>query len=186
MPEITGKKVLVAVSNRGVEQDELKVPVEKLRAAGVDVLISAPEAGQVETLVGDWERGEKIPVDKPLPEVSDGDYDLLVLPGGTLNADALRLDPHAQGIVRSFSESGRPIAAICHGPWLLVETERTRGKNLTSYTSLKADITNSGGQWADEPVVIDREQGWTLITSRNPGDLDQFVDGIKQVLGETA
>ena len=186
MPEIAGKKVLVAVSNRGVEQDELKVPVEKLRAAGVDVLIAAPEAGEVETMVGDWERGEKIPVGKPLPEVSDGDYDLLVLPGGTLNADALRLDPDAQGMVRSFTESGRPIAAICHGPWLLVETERTRGKTLTSYISLKADIMNSGGQWDDKPVVIDREHGWTLITSRNPGDLDQFVDGIKDVLAETA
>ncbi|MEV5200735.1 DJ-1/PfpI family protein [Streptomyces sp. NPDC053720] len=120
-----------------------------------------------------------------LADVDPSAYDLLLVPGGTLNADALRGQDAATGIVRSFASSGRPVAAICHGPWALVEADVVAGKKLTSYSSLKTDIRNAGGEWTDEPVVTDDAQGWTLITSRNPGDLQPFLREVESALAVT-
>ncbi|MGP5724403.1 type 1 glutamine amidotransferase domain-containing protein [Arthrobacter rhombi] len=186
MNDLNGKKILVAVSNRGVEQDELTVPLQRLRSAGAEVTVAAPQPGEVETLVGDWEPGDRVPVDATLADVDDSGYDLLLLPGGTLNADALRLDENAQRLAKAFASSSRPVASICHGPWLLVETGLTRGKTLTSYLSMKTDVQNSGGSWKDQEVFRCPTDGWTLITSRNPGDLNAFVGAIDAELSAEA
>ncbi|ASE11915.1 deglycase [Kocuria rhizophila] len=182
MAELSGKKILVLVTNQGVEQDELKVPLEKLRADGAEVTVAAPETGEVKSLVGDWDRGETFPVDQTISSVNESEYDLLLLPGGTLNADALRLDQDAQKTAKAFASSGRPVAALCHGPWLLVETGLVDGKTLTSYPSVKTDIVNAGGNWVDQEVKVCPAKEWTLITSRNPGDLDAFVGAIEDQL----
>ncbi|MDN5754252.1 MAG: type 1 glutamine amidotransferase domain-containing protein [Arthrobacter sp.] len=182
MANLNGRKILVAVSNRGVEQDELTVPLQRLRAAGAEVTVAAPKPGEIETLVSDWEPGDRVPVDATLADVEAADYDLLLLPGGTLNADALRLDDEAQRLAKSFAAASRPVASICHGPWLLVETGLTRGKTLTSYLSIRTDVENSGGTWKDQEVFRCPAEGWTLITSRNPGDLDAFTAAIENEL----
>lgn len=182
MNELSGKKVLVAVSNRGVEQDELIRPVRHLREAGAEVTVAAPKPGDVQTLVGDWDLGEKVPVDRELSTIDSATFDLLVLPGGTLNADKLRLDSNAQSIARDFASSGRPIASICHGAWLLVETGLVKGRDMTAYKSLKTDVLNAGGNWKDEPAVRCASGDWVLITSRNPGDLDAFNRAIADEL----
>ncbi|MDO4919148.1 type 1 glutamine amidotransferase domain-containing protein [Kocuria sp.] len=182
MAELSGKKILLLTNNQGVEQDELKVPAEKLRQAGAEVTVAAPESGEVKSLVGDWDLGETFPVDQTISAVDESEYDLLLLPGGTLNADTLRLDEDAQKIAKAFASSGRPVASICHGPWLLVETGLVKGKTLTSYQSVKTDIVNAGGTWVDESAKVCPANGWTLITSRNPGDLDAFVGAIEEQL----
>lgn len=174
MADLSGKKVLVVVSNRGVEQDELKSPVQTLKDAGAEVTIASQKTGEVQSLVSDWDLGEAFQADAALSEVNEADYDLLLVPGGTLNADNLRLDEDAQRIAKSFASGGRPIASICHGPWLLVETGLVKGKTLTSYKSVKTDVINAGGTWKDVEVFRCPAENWVLITSRNPGDLDAF------------
>ncbi|MFF1924232.1 DJ-1/PfpI/YhbO family deglycase/protease [Streptomyces sp. NPDC058221] len=179
---MTKLKVLAIVTNYGLEQDELVVPADHLRARGVQVDVAAVTSDDVETLVGDKDPGKTLHPDLTLDGVDPAGYDLLLIPGGTLNADTLRLQSAATRIVRSFTGSGRPVAAICHGPWVLVEAGAVTGKRLTSYASLRTDIRNAGGDWADEPVVTDRSGGWQLITSRNPGDLEPFVREIDAAL----
>ena len=176
------RKVLAVVTNYGVEQDELLVPLDHLRGAGVQVDVAAVSMDDIVTLVGDKDPGKTVRPDLTLTDVDPADYDLLLVPGGTLNADTLRLQEAATGTVRSFTSSGRPVAAICHGPWALVEADVVKNKRLTSYASLRTDIRNAGGEWADEPVVTDGSGGWTLITSRNPGDLDPFLGEIDKAL----
>lgn len=179
--ELSGKKVLVVSTNNGVEQDELRVPVEELRAAGVEVTVAAVEAGSIKTTTG-GESGAEQRADAAMSEVEDSDYDVLVVPGGTGNADSLRLDPDAQRLVNAFAASGRPVAAICHAPWLLVETDLVEGRKLTSYKSVRSDVVNAGGEWVDEAVVVDTDGAFTLITSRTPEDLNAFVTEIKNIL----
>ncbi|MEU0303807.1 type 1 glutamine amidotransferase domain-containing protein [Streptomyces sp. NPDC006175] len=176
------RKVLAVVTNYGVEQDELVVPVDQLRGAGVQVDVAAVSTDDILTLVGDKDPGKSVRPDLTLDDVDPTAYDLLLIPGGTLNSDTLRLQSATTGIVRSFTESGRPVAAICHGPWAVVEADVLTGKRLTSYASLRTDIRNAGGEWTDEPVVTDGSGGWTLITSRNPGDLEPFVGEIRTAL----
>jgi deglycase len=180
--ELAGRRILAIVTNYGVEQDELVVPVKHARKAGAVVDVAAVSAEPIRTLVGDKDPGESVQPSHTLETVNAADYDLLLVPGGTLNADTLRLNDTAVGVVRSFASSGRPIAAICHGPWALVEGDVLKDKKLTSYPSLKTDIRNAGGAWVDESVVVDGSGGWTLITSRNPGDLDDFVREIDTAL----
>lgn len=127
-------------------------------------------------------RATPAPPTSPSPTSTPSAYDLLLIPGGTLNADSLRLDDKAMEIVRAFTSSGRPVAAICHGPWALVETGAVQGKRLTSYASLQTDVRNAGGEWVDEAVVTDDTGGWTLITSRDPGDLKEFLREIDATL----
>lgn len=184
---LSSARVLAVVTNYGVEQDELVVPMERLRASGASVTVAASRREPVQTLVGDKDPGQAVTPDITLAEADPNAYDLLLIPGGTINADTLRADAAGQRLVKAFTAAGKPVAAICHGPWSLVEADVLRGRTLTSYPSLATDIRNAGAkEWLDREVVADREGGgYILITSRNPGDLDHFCAEIGHVLGET-
>lgn len=182
MSHLTSKQVLAIVTNYGVEQDELLVPVRHLREHGAVVTVAATQPGDIRTLVGDEKPGERVQPDTTIDEVDPAGFDLLLVPGGTLNADALRLDAEAVAVVEAFAASGRPVAAICHGPWALVEAGRVAGATLTSYPSLATDVRNAGGNWVDEPVHRDAGGGFPLITSRTPDDLPDFLREIDAVL----
>lgn len=180
--DLSGRRVLAIVTNYGVEQDELVVPVDHLREAGATVDVAAVEDAPVETLVGDKDPGRSVQPTTTLGAVDADGYDLLLVPGGTLNADTLRLQDDAVTLVKAFASSGRPVAAICHGPWLLVEAGLADGKRLTSYPSLTTDVRNAGGTWVDEEVVADDARGFRLITSRTPDDLEAFLGEIDATL----
>jgi len=173
--DLTGRRVLAIVTNYGVEQDELVVPARELRDAGATVVVAAQSTEPVETLVGDKDPGESVRPDTTIADVDASDFDLLLVPGGTINADTLRQDDQAVALVKAFASSGRPVAAICHGPWALVEAGLVEGKELTSFASLATDVRNAGGSWVDRSVVTDVEGGFTLVTSRTPDDLPDFV-----------
>lgn len=175
-------RVLVIVTNSGVEQDELLVPVRHLRDHGAAVDVAAVSRDDVRTRVRDEEPGETVRPTHTLGEVDPADYDLLVIPGGTVNADSLRLHREAVDLVLAFTTTGRPVAAICHGPWLLAEAGVAHGKQLTSFPSLRTDLGNAGATWTDEPLVEDDGGGWRLVTSRNPDDLEHFLRGIDTAL----
>ncbi|MEU9185808.1 type 1 glutamine amidotransferase domain-containing protein [Streptomyces sp. NPDC048484] len=180
---LNGHRVLVLVTNYGVEQDELLVPVHRLREDGADVTIAAVTRDAVHTLVGDRDPGETVEPTTTLETLDPGAHQLLLIPGGTINADQLRLQPKALETIRAFAESGRPIAAICHGPWALVEADVLQDKTLTSYISVRTDVRNAGAKsWVDEAVVSDDAHGYTLITSRTPKDLDEFVGAVHKAL----
>lgn len=180
--DLKGRSVLVIVTTYGVEQDELVVPVDHLRGNGATVDVAATTDEPVRTLVGDKDPGKTVQPDTTLDAVDTSRYDLLLLPGGTLNADTLRQDGRAVAAVQAFVSSERPVAAICHGPWTVLEAGAARGKTLTSYPSLRTDILNAGGEWVDQSVVSDDTGGWTLVTSRNPGDLDDFLREVERAL----
>lgn len=177
------KRVAILLANSGVEQAELEQPRDALIAAGAEVQLVTPEQGEIKAFNNDVEPGDTFTADKAVADVSADDYDLLVLPGGTTNPDALRLDQDAVALVKAFVDAGKPVAAICHGPWTLVEAGVLGGKTLTSWPSLKTDIRNAGGNWVDEQVKLCPANGWTLITSRNPDDLDAFGKAIVEQLG---
>jgi len=180
---LTGRRVLAVVTNYGVEQDELVVPVAHLRDHGADVTIAAVKDEPIRTLVGDQDPGRTVQPDTTLGDVAAAEFDALLVPGGTINADTLRQDDDAVAIARSFAAAGRPVAAICHGPWLLVEAGVLGGVTLTSFPSLRTDIRNAGAaQWRDAEVVTDDAGGFPLVTSRNPGDLPAFTAALDRVL----
>jgi len=166
--ELKGKRVAILVAN-GFEQSELADPKHALDAAGAKTTIVSPEASSVKAWK-DKNWGGSIPVDVPLDAARADQFDALLLPGGVMNPDTLRMNPSAIKFVKAFGEAGKPIAAICHGPWTLVEAGLVRGKKMTSWPSLKTDIRNAGGSWIDEEVVVDRE----LVTSRKPDDIPAF------------
>ncbi|MFD1721950.1 DJ-1/PfpI/YhbO family deglycase/protease [Amnibacterium endophyticum] len=181
--DLTGKRVLAIATNYGVEQDEIVVPVEHLRGDGATVDIATADDGAIQTLVDDKEQGREVEATTTLDAIDDlSQYDLLLIPGGSVNADQLRLEEKAVAIAEGFITAGKPVAAICHAPWTLIETGRVKGKRLTSFWSLKTDVRNAGGDWQDSSVVVDDSDGWTLITSRNPKDLDDFVGAIDEAL----
>ena len=163
---------------RGVEQVELTSPRAALDGAGATTVIVSPSEGTLQAMEGDWEHADTFDVDVPVAQASADDYDMLVLPGGTLNADALRLDEDAVALVKAFFAAGKPVAAICHAPWILAEADVARGRKLTSYISTRTDLINAGADWEDSEVVVDGN----LITSRNPGDLDAFNRAIAAAL----
>jgi len=168
MAELEGKKVAV-LATHGVERSELLEPMRALREAGATVHLIAPHGGTVRTWSNkNW--ADEVPVDRTLADVHVDEYDALILPGGVLNPDALRIVPDAVAFVRAFFDAGKPMGAICHGPWLLVEADVVRGRRATSWPSLRTDLTNAGGRWEDAEVVVDRG----LITSRKPADLPAF------------
>jgi protease I len=169
---------LIITTNYGVEQDELTKPLAALRDAGIDVTVAAVSTDPIQTLVGDKDPGESVTPDTTIDAVDAGSFDLLVVPGGTINADNLRQESAAVDLARGFASSGKTIASICHGPWLLVEAGLTEGKSLTSWASLQTDLRNSGATWSDQELVTDSEGGWTLITSRSPDDLPAFTNAI--------
>jgi protease I len=166
--QLHGKKVAVLATD-GVEQVELTEPVKALKSAGAVVDIVAPKPGKIQGF-NHRDKGDTIQVDKTLDQADSSGYAALVLPGGVINPDALRLEPLAIRFVRDFIEARKPIAAICHGPWTLIDANGVEGKRMTSWPSLKTDLTNAGAHWVDEPVVTD--QG--LVTSRKPDDLPAF------------
>ena len=169
---LKGRKVAILATD-GVEQVELEQPRRALDAAGAITHIVSPKQDSIQAMNHD-DKGARIPVDRMLGDVRPSDYDALVLPGGVANPDALRTDERAVHFVREFMLADKPVAAICHGPWMLVEAGALSGRTLTSWPSLKTDIRNAGGEWVDEVVRVDD----TLITSRNPDDLPQFCAAI--------
>lgn len=175
------KKSKVAIlSTNGFEQSELFQPKEALEVAGATVHVVSPEAGSIKGWKdGDW--GDSVKVDVLLKDARMEDYDALVLPGGQMNPDVLRTIPAAVAFVKSFFDAGKPIAAICHAPWLLVEAGIVSGLSLTSYKSIKTDIVNAGGKWADKAVAADKG----VITSRDPGDLEAFSNKLIEQIGKS-
>jgi protease I len=170
--ELKGRKVAILATD-GVEQVELEEPRKALDAAGAITHLIAPDEGSIQAMNHD-EKGARLPVDRVLGNVRPSDYDALLLPGGVANPDRLRTDERAVQFVREFMLADKPVAAICHGPWMLVEANAVAGRTLTSWPSLKTDIRNAGGQWVDEVVRVDDR----LVTSRKPADLPRFCAAI--------
>ena len=168
MADISGLKVAVLATD-GVEQVELTEPVKALKNASAQVVVIAPKGGQIQGM-NYSEKGDKLPVDQSLDSVAPEQFDALVLPGGVANPDALRVNQQAVAFVRHFVQSGKPIASICHGPWTLIEADGVRGRRMTSWPSLRTDLTNAGANWEDKTVIVDG----SLVTSRKPDDLPDF------------
>ena len=168
--KLSGKKVAVLATD-GFEQSELEKPVEALKAAGATVEVISPKSGQIQGMEHD-EKGHPVSVDRELKDASSSDYDALVLPGGVANPDKLRLEPKAIAFVRDFVQADKPIAAICHGPWMLINAEAVKGRKVTSWPSLEVDLKNAGAEWVDQEVVVDGG----LVTSRKPDDLPAFCE----------
>ena len=175
---LIGKKVAILVTD-GFEQSELEQPRAALEKAGAKAEVVSPKTGSVRA----WDEddfGKNISVDVPLDDAAAESYDALLLPGGVTNPDKLRMIPEAVQFVSHFFATGKPVAAICHGPQLLIEADVVRGRRLTSYPSLKTDLRNAGADWVDEAVVTD--QG--LVTSRRPADIPQFNEKMIEEFGE--
>jgi protease I len=178
MTNLTGKRVAILATD-GFEQSELMVPKTKLESAGAKVEVVSLHSGEI----WGWDKkdwGEPILVDRTIDEAEVDEYDCLIIPGGQINPDLLRADERAVKFVKDFYASKKPLAAVCHAPWVLVEAGIAKGRKMTSYHSMATDVKNAGADWIDQAVVVD--QG--LITSRNPGDLDPFSAKIIEEIGE--
>ncbi|MGB8276767.1 MAG: type 1 glutamine amidotransferase domain-containing protein [Methylovirgula sp.] len=165
---LKGRRVAILATD-GVEQIELTEPKKALEAAGAEVRVVSPAANKLQGCKH-GEKGDAILVDIPLAQARPENFDALVLPGGVQNADKLRLIPEAVAFVRHFVQAEKPIAAICHGPWTLINAGGVRGHKMTSWPSIEIDLRNAGAEWSDAPVIVDRG----LVTSRKPADLPQF------------
>lgn len=165
---LDGKRIAFLATD-GFEQVELTQPWESIRDAGATVVLVAPQSGQIQGMNHD-EKADKFDVDETVDVVSAENFDGLVLPGGVANPDTLRMCQDSVSFVRDFFKQHKPVAAICHGPWMLVEADVVRGRKVTSWPSLKTDLTNAGAEWVDEECVVDEG----LVTSRKPDDLDAF------------
>jgi protease I len=177
--ELQGKRVAFLVANEGIEQVELTEPWEAVKEAGGEPELIAPESGEAQAFEH-LDKADTFPVDKTVAEASADDYDGLVLPGGVANPDILRSEKDAVEFTRAFFEAGKPVAAICHGPWTLVEADVVNGRTLTSWPSIKTDIRNAGGRWVDEEVHVDSG----LVTSRKPDDLKAFNAKLVEEIAE--
>ena len=176
--KLNGKKVAILVAD-GFEQVELTGPQEALEDAGAETLIVSPN----EESVAGWhhyDAGDLFDVDVPLSEADAGDFDALLLPGGVANPDQLRMKPEAVRFVKAFFDAGKPVAAICHGPWTLIEAGSVKGRTMTSWPSIKTDLINAGAKWVDEPVVTDNG----LVTSRKPDDIPAFNEKMIEEFAE--
>ena len=169
MSDLTGFRVAVLVTH-GFEETELTEPVKALREAGARVTILSLEPGEIQGVRHDLDKTMKVKVDRALRDATAEEFDAVHLPGGTVNADSLRMVPEVQAFLKEMQDAGKPISAICHAPWELVSAGLVRGRTLTSYHTLQDDIGNAGGHWADREVVVDGN--W--VTSRQPGDLPAF------------
>ena len=177
--QLQGKKIAILVANEGVEQIELTSPREAVEAAGAAVELIALEAGEIQAF-NHLDKGDTFTADKAVGEASADNYDGLVLPGGVANPDQLRTDTDAVQFVRAFFEAGKPVGAICHAPWTLINADVVDGRTLTSWPSLQTDLRNAGAEWVDEEVHVD--QG--LVSSRKPDDLDAFNAKIVEEFAE--
>jgi protease I len=166
---LKGKKVAILVANEGIEQVELTEPRKALEEAGATVELLAPETGEAQAF-NHLDKADRFPVDRAVGSASADDYDALMLPGGVANPDNLRTHADAVALTRAFFDAGKPVAAICHAPWTLIEADVVRGRRLASWPSLQTDIRNAGGTWVNEQVVVDTG----LVTSRKPDDLPAF------------
>jgi protease I len=181
--QLQGKKILIITSNSGIERDELVKPLEVLREFGATVTHASSKGGMAQTCLHDADKDIAVNSDTALSGLSTSDFDALVIPGGTVNADTLRQDSDAQRIVNEFVKAGKTVAAICHGPWVLIDAGVVEGKTLTSYSSIRTDLMNAGAaDWVDAEVKQCPANGWTLITSRNPNDLPAFNQAIANAL----
>ncbi len=171
------KKIAFLVASEGIERVELVDPWRAASDAGHQPVLLSPESGEVQ-LFEHLDKADTQTVDLEVSRATIDDYAALVLPGGVANPDALRTDTDAVSFIKDFVESGKPVAAICHAPWTLVEADVVRGRRLTSYPSVQTDIRNAGGEWVDEQVVVDGN----LITSRNPGDIPAFISALLEAV----
>jgi protease I len=178
--ELNGKKIAFLATD-GVEQVELLEPWRAVENAGGEPVLLSIQPGKIQGF-DHLDKGEEFSVDKHVSQAEVADYDGLVLPGGVANPDALRTDEDAVRFVKNFFEAGKPVGVICHGPWTLVEADVVRGRKITSWPSLKTDISNAGGNWVDEEVVVDSG----LVSSRNPDDLQAFCAKIVEEFAEGA
>ncbi len=168
-------QVAFLVATEGIEQVELTEPWQAVADAGHTPKLVSTESGRVQAF-NHLDKARTFPVDRTVGEARPEDFDALVLPGGVANPDALRMDDEAVAFVKGFFDLGKPVAAICHAPWTLVEADVLRGRTLTSWPSLRTDITNAGGTWVDEPAKVCTAGPNTLITSRKPDDLKPFCE----------
>ena len=176
--QLKGRTVAFLATD-GVEEVELTAPWNALKQAGADVKLISDKRGEIQAMNHD-EKGDKFPVDAEASNVSAHDFDALVLPGGVANPDRLRTNADAVNFVREFMEADKPVAAICHGPWLLVEADAVRGRTITSWPSLQTDVKNAGGAWVDKQVQLDQK----LLTSRKPDDLPAFCAQLVELLAD--
>src|SRR6201994_4885333 len=175
---LSGKKIVILATN-GFEQSELEVPREKLKAAGATVDVVSLASGEIKGWdKKDW--GRPVTVDKTLDQAKASDYDAVVLPGGQINPDLLRVEAKALKFIKDIFDANKIVAAVCHAPWLLIETGIAKGRKMTSYKSMKTDVMNAGAKWEDSEVVVDEG----VITSRNPGDLEAFSAKIIEEIKE--
>ena len=175
--ELRGKRIAILATD-GFEQSELIEPVTALREAGANVEVVSPKSGRIQGMQH-HEKGETVTVDRTLGDARAEDYSALVLPGGVANPDALRIDPRAVAFVRAFFDAKKPVAAICHAPWMLVEADVVSDRTVTSWPSLRTDLINAGAKWVDREVVVDKG----LVTSRKPADLPGFCAKAIELFG---
>ena len=176
MPKIANARILILATD-GFEESELFEPRSILRGRGADVRLASPAAAPIQATVLD-DPGRVIRPDLTLDQVRVDDFDALVLPGGVRNPDALRTDRRAVALIRAFAEAGKPVAAICHGPWLLVEADLLRGRSATCWPSIRTDLRNAGARLVDQPAVVDGN----LLTSRGPDDVAAFTDALIELV----
>ncbi len=177
MASIANRKIAVLATD-GVEQVELTEPLKALKAASAQVVVIAPKSGQIQGMNHD-EKGDMLAVDHDLASISADSFDALLLPGGVANPDTLRTNDQAVAFVKHFVQANKPIAAICHGPWTLIEADGVRGHRMTSWPSLRTDLKNAGATWEDKSVVVDGN----LVTSRKPDDLPDFCREMVKLFG---
>jgi protease I len=178
MVELNGLRVAVFATD-GVEEAEIVEPIKALRDAGAEVTVISPKPDEIQAVQNDLDKTVKIPVDRSVYEASPVDFDAAHLPGGTVNADRMRVNPELQVFLRDLHEAGKPIAAICHAPWELISAGLVRGRTLTSYHTLQDDVRNAGGTWVDEPVAEDG----TIVTSRQPTDIPLYNAAMLELFG---
>jgi protease I len=182
--KLAGVRVGVLVANEGIEQVELTEPWDAVLGAEGNLQLVAPESGFAQAM-NHLEMADRFSVDRTTGDVGAGDFDALILPGGVANPDRLRTDAAAVALVRDMFAAGKPVAVICHGPWTLVEADVVKGRTLTSWPSLQRDITNAGGYWVDEEVVVCTSGPNALVTSRKPDDLKAFCDALIETFSGT-
>jgi len=179
MNELKGLKVAILITD-GFEQVEMVKPRQALSAAGAQTSIVSPKNDEVRG----WkftEWGDKFPVDKPLTDAQADDFDALLLPGGVMNPDKLRMEPKAVAFVKHFFDANKPVAVICHGPWTIIEAGAARGRRIASWPSLKTDLRNAGAEWVDEEVVTDED----VVSSRKPDDIPAFNRGMIELFSRS-